>query len=65
MGLPGLDFFSKPKINTQYADQWFAAGKGNKDAMKQYGVWDDPVSRNRMLKKYAAWDAEVSASSKR
>lgn len=33
-----------------------------KEAMKQYGVWDDPVARNRMLKKYAQWDAELAAS---
>lgn len=35
-----------------------------KEAMKQYGVWDDPVTRNRMLKRYAEWDAEVSASNR-
>jgi hypothetical protein len=35
-----------------------------KAAMQQYGVWDDPVARNRMLKKYAQWDAEVSASNR-
>lgn len=29
-----------------------------KQAMKDYGVWDDPVARNRMLKTYAKWDAE-------
>lgn len=29
-----------------------------KAAMKEYGVWDDPKERNRMLKKYAKWDAE-------
>lgn len=33
-----------------------------KQAMKEYGVWDDPVARNRMLKKYAQWDAETAAS---
>jgi hypothetical protein len=33
-----------------------------KQAMKDYGVWDDPVSRNRMLKKYQEWDAAVAAS---
>lgn len=32
-----------------------------KQAMKDYGVWEDPVARNRMLKKYAKWDAETSA----
>lgn len=36
-----------------------------KQAMKEYGVWEDPVARNRMLAKYAKWDAEVSASNKR
>jgi hypothetical protein len=36
-----------------------------KQAMKEYGVWDDAASRNRMLKKYAQWDAEVAASNKR
>jgi hypothetical protein len=36
-----------------------------KQAMKEYGVWDDPVARNRMLKKYAQWDAEVTASKSR
>lgn len=36
-----------------------------KAAMEQYGVWNDPVARNRMLKKYAQWDAEISASNKR
>lgn len=35
-----------------------------KQAMKEYGVWDDPVARNRMLKNYAKWDAET-ASNKR
>jgi len=35
-----------------------------KEAMKQYGVWDDPVARNRMLAKYAKWDAELSASNR-
>lgn len=34
-----------------------------KQAMKDYGVWDDPVARNRMLKKYAQWDAETSSAS--
>lgn len=33
-----------------------------KQAMKDYGVWDDPVARNRMLKRYAQWDAEIAAS---
>lgn len=33
-----------------------------KQAMKDYGVWDDPVARNRMLKRYAQWDAEMAAS---
>jgi hypothetical protein len=33
-----------------------------KQAMKDYGVWDDPVARNRMLTKYAKYDADVSAS---
>jgi len=36
-----------------------------KQAMKEYGVWDDPAARNRMLKKYAQWDAEIAASNKR
>lgn len=36
-----------------------------KQAMKDYGVWDDAVARNRMLKKYAQWDAEISASTNR
>lgn len=36
-----------------------------KQAMKEYGVWEDPVARNRMLRKYAQWDAEFSASNKR
>lgn len=36
-----------------------------KEAMKQYGVWDDPVARNRMLRKYAEWDAQVAASTNR
>lgn len=36
-----------------------------KQAMKEYGVWEDPIARNRMLAKYAKWDAEVSASNKR
>jgi hypothetical protein len=35
-----------------------------KAAMQQYGVWEDPVARNRMLKKYAQWDAEMSASNR-
>lgn len=35
-----------------------------KSAMQQYGVWDDPVARNKMLKRYAQWDAEVSASNR-
>lgn len=35
-----------------------------KQAMKDYGVWDDPVARNRMLKKYAQWDAEMAASNR-
>lgn len=35
-----------------------------KAAMQQYGVWDDPVQRNRMLKRYAQWDAEMSASNR-
>jgi hypothetical protein len=33
-----------------------------KQAMKDYGVWEDPVSRNRMLKKYAKWDADIAAT---
>jgi hypothetical protein len=33
-----------------------------KQAMKDYGVWDDPVARNRMLSRYAKFDAETSAS---
>ncbi len=36
-----------------------------KQAMKEYGVWEDPVARNRMLKKYAKWDAEIAASKSR
>jgi hypothetical protein len=32
-----------------------------KQAMKDYGVWDDPVARNRMLKRYASWDATVAS----
>jgi hypothetical protein len=36
-----------------------------KQAMKEYGVWDDPTARNRMLKKYAQWDAETASSNKR
>lgn len=35
-----------------------------KQAMKEYGVWEDPVARNRMLKKYAKWDAETAAQPK-
>jgi hypothetical protein len=35
-----------------------------KQAMKEYGVWEDPVARNRMLKKYAKWDAESAAQPK-
>jgi hypothetical protein len=35
-----------------------------KQAMKDYGVWEDPVARNRMLKKYSQWDAELSASNR-
>jgi hypothetical protein len=35
-----------------------------KQAMKEYGVWEDPVARNRMLKKYAKWDAETATQSK-
>ncbi len=35
-----------------------------KQAMKDYGVWDDPVARNRMLQKYAQWDAELAASNR-
>lgn len=35
-----------------------------KAAMQQYGVWDDPVARARLLKKYAQWDAEVAASNR-
>lgn len=33
-----------------------------KRAMQEYGVWEDPVARNRMLKKYAQWDEETSSS---
>lgn len=36
-----------------------------KQAMREYGVWDDPVARNRMLKKYAQWDAEFAAQKSR
>ncbi len=36
-----------------------------KQAMKEYGVWDDIPARNRMLKKYAKWDAEIAASKSR
>jgi hypothetical protein len=32
-----------------------------KQAMKDYGVWDDPVARGRMLKRYAEWDAQVAS----
>jgi hypothetical protein len=32
-----------------------------KQAMMDYGVWTDPVARNRMLKRYADWDAEIAA----
>lgn len=32
-----------------------------KAAMQQYGVWDDPVTRKRMLKRYAEWDAQAAA----
>lgn len=32
-----------------------------KQAMKDYGVWEDPVARNRMLKRYSDWDAHVAA----
>lgn len=35
-----------------------------KAAMMEYGVWQDPVARNRMLSKYAKWDAENAASNK-
>lgn len=33
-----------------------------KQAMREYGVWDDPVARGRMLKRYAEWDAQIAAS---
>jgi hypothetical protein len=33
-----------------------------KKAMQDAGLWDDPVSRQRMLKRYASMDAETSAS---
>jgi hypothetical protein len=33
-----------------------------REAMRQYGVWEDPVARNRMLAKYAKWDAEVASN---
>lgn len=33
-----------------------------KQAMKDAGLWEDPVARQRMLKRYAAMDAELSAS---
>lgn len=33
-----------------------------KQAMRDYGVWDDPVARHRMLKRYAEWDANPPAS---
>lgn len=33
-----------------------------KQAMKDYGVWEDPVARNRMLKRYAKWDEEIASS---
>lgn len=36
-----------------------------KQAMRDYGVWEDPVARNRMLKKYAVWDAEIASSGNR
>ena len=35
-----------------------------KQAMKEYGVWDDKVARDRMLRKYAQWDAELATQSK-
>lgn len=35
-----------------------------KQAMKDYGVWEDQAARNRMLKKYAQWDAEIAASNR-
>jgi hypothetical protein len=34
-----------------------------KRAMQEYGVWNDPVLRNRMLKKYAQWDADNASKS--
>lgn len=36
--------------------------KDRKEALIQAGLWDDPVARNRMLKRYAQIDAEISAS---
>lgn len=36
--------------------------KDRKDALMQAGLWDDPVARGRMLKRYAAIDAEIAAS---
>jgi hypothetical protein len=33
-----------------------------KQAMKDAGVWEDPVLRQRMLKRYATWDAENAST---
>jgi len=33
-----------------------------KDAMVEAGIWDDPVARNRMLKRYAEYDRDAQGS---
>lgn len=36
--------------------------KDRKEALMQAGLWEDPVARNRMLRRYADIDAEIAAS---
>ncbi len=36
-----------------------------KEAMIEAGIWDDPVARNSMLKRYADYDRDAAAAAKR
>jgi hypothetical protein len=62
----------EPKARTKSGPKFSSGGKERplkkgevyvsaerKQAMIDYGVWNDPVARNRMLKRYAEWDAQV------
>jgi hypothetical protein len=42
----------------------YHVSKDRKEAMIAAGMWDDPVLRNKMIKKYAKWDKENPAGSR-